>query len=151
MYKIIISILAFGVVVVTCPHSAEGTVAQDEEKTSTVVTLTAAALATADVITIYGNATALATGEPRRASATVGIIAGVGSIALGGYVASVDDNKTLGIFLAITGGIALGLGAFGARMPEPAEGNGIENVHVGPTLIQVGDERMWGLSLSGSF
>jgi len=151
MYKMVISILVLGIVILTCPHPAKGTVAQEEEKTSTYVTLAAATLATADVITIFENTTALATGEPRKAAATVGIIAGVGSIALGGYVASVENNESLGIFLGITGGIALGLGAFGARLPEPAQGYGIENVRVGPTLIRDGDESLWGLGLSGRF
>ena len=86
-----------------------------EEETSSYLTLAAATLASADVITIFGNAAALATGEPSRATATAGIISGVGSIALGGYLASTHDNETLGIFLGITGGIALGLGAFGNR------------------------------------
>jgi hypothetical protein len=151
MYKIVLSILVVAVVVAAWAPPTEGTVAVEKEGTSTTVNLTAAALATADVITIFGNAAALSRREPHKATAVVGIFAGVGSIALGGYVASADRNDALGILLGIAGGISLGLGAFGARLPEPTERYGLVDVRIGPTLIQEGDQSLWSLGLSGRF
>ena len=122
-----------------------------DEETATYVNLAAATVTLVDLYTIFGNATDLATGEPRKTIATVGIISGWASIALGGYVATVEDSKQLGIFLGLAGGISLGLGAFSARLAERTEEHGLRNVRVSPTLTREGDDIVFGFGLSGSF
>lgn len=151
MYKIVIPILVSGVVVSAWPHPAMGLVAQDEDKTSSSVTLVAAALATVDVVTIFGNATALARGERRNVTSSVGIISGVGSIAFGGYVLSAEDDESFGILMGIVGGVSLALGAFGALLSDQTEAYGIQDLRVGPDLTRHRDQTVWGLCLSGRF
>lgn len=155
MKSTVVSFLVFGLIIPSSAHPAMGEVVPDgvgeEEKTPTWVSLTAATLTTVDVVTIFENVTALTTREPRKVTATAGIIAGVGSIAFGGYVISAEQNETLGIVLGLVGGVSLGLGAFGARVTERADGSGVQHVRVGPILVRDGDKGAWGIALSGRF
>jgi hypothetical protein len=133
------------------PRVAGADVAQEEE-TPMHIYLPAAVLGGANLYSVIGNTAGLATQEPSRAVSYVGIVGGALAI---GYAAALASNtvkhENLSVFLGVTGGLALGLGAFNLRLAHHLDELGASEVRLGPTMVSDGAVFVGGIGISIDF
>ena len=133
------------------PPAARCTV-EEEEDAPQYLYVTSAVLAGANLFSVFGNTTGLVTRTPNRAFAYLGVVGGALSIGFA-FVLEQEEPRhdNMPIFFGVTGGLALGLGAFNLQLARHLGETRPETLSLSPALIWDGRQYVGGMTVSVDF
>jgi len=124
----------------------------DEKETPKYVYLTSVVLGGSNMFSVLGNTTGLVTHEPSRAFAYLGVVGGALSIGFAFVLAQEEPkHESMSIFFGVTGGLALGLGAFNFRLAHQLNETGSAEFRLEPVFILDGSGYVGGIGVSVDF
>lgn len=124
----------------------------EEEDVPQYLYVASAVLTGGNLFSIFGNTEGLVKKEPNQTFAYLGVIGGAASI---GFAFALEQEvprwEAAPIFFGVTGGIALGLGAFNLKLGGHLGDTNPKTFSVRPALISDGRGRVGGVAVLVGF
>ena len=149
--KIVLTICLICVVGILRPSTAACDVGEPKD-TPKYVYLTSAILGGANLVSVFANSAGILNHEPSRTYGYLGVVGGTLSIGFAFKLAQEEPyHESMSIFFGLSGGLALGLGAFNLKLSHHSDEIESTRFRLGPALIQNGSGYVAGIGVSFEF